>query len=62
MASMLRDIASTDTQRNGIATVVSEFKNWFKQTRGNTHKGFAGESEPVKAAIACLKRAFAAMS
>ena len=59
MASMLRDIASTDNQRDDIATVVSEFKNWFKQTCGNTHKGVAGESEPVIAAIASLKRAFA---
>jgi hypothetical protein len=59
MASVLRDQASTDIQRDDIAAVVAEFKSWFKQTSGNTHQGVEGESERVMAAIANLKRAFA---
>ena len=58
-ASALRDIASTEDQRERIARVVAEFKNWFRQTGGNTRAGTGGENEPVFAEIAKLRRAFA---
>ncbi|MDB6083798.1 MAG: hypothetical protein JWN43_1679 [Gammaproteobacteria bacterium] len=59
VASVLRDQASTEIQREDLAAVISEFKVWFKRTDGNTHDGDPGASERVLAAIANLKRAFA---
>lgn len=57
-ASVLRDIASTDNQRENIATVVAEFKMWFKQSRLDTGADVERERQSVMRAIANLKRAY----
>jgi hypothetical protein len=59
MAAFLRDMASTDEQREMIAAAISEFKWWFKQTRARSSEDVARARDNVMVAIANLRRAFA---
>jgi len=59
VASVLRDIASTDEQRQNIAATVIEVKDWYKANQRSGEDGAAAK-RPVAAAIAKLKRAYGA--
>jgi len=59
MASFLREMASTDDQKEKIAAAIAEFKEWFKQTRAKPAEDSARTRDNVMAAIADLKRAYA---
>jgi hypothetical protein len=58
VASVLRDIASTDEQREDIVATVIEVKAWFKASQKSSEMGTAAKLK-VAAALAKLKRAFA---
>ena len=59
MASFLREMASTDDQKEKIAVAIAEFKQWFKQTREKPAKDTGRARDNVMASIADLKRAYA---
>jgi hypothetical protein len=59
MASFLREMASTDDQKEKIAVAIAEFKEWFKQTRVKPAEASARTRENAMAALADLKRAYA---
>ncbi len=58
VASQLRDIASTDPQREAIALALTEFKRWFKGKPGATAEVRERERRDVMAAIAGLRREY----
>lgn len=60
VASQLRDIASTDPQREAIAIAIAEFKRWFKEKPGATAEMRERERRNVVAAIAGLRREYGA--
>jgi hypothetical protein len=60
VASQLRDIASTDRQREAIAIAVAEFKRWFKGKPGATAERKEREHRDVMAALAGLRREYGA--
>jgi len=57
MASVLRDIASTDNQRETIATAVAAIVSWFKGRQISSDETPEREHNAI-AAIADLKRAY----
>jgi hypothetical protein len=57
VASVLRDIASTDVQREKIAAAVAEIKSWYKTKQVSSKESVASERKAI-AAIVDLKRAF----
>jgi|SRR5580658_8991647 hypothetical protein len=57
VASVLRDIASTDEQREDIAAAVVQLKGWFKANQVSGEDGAAAKRQAV-AALIKLKRAF----
>jgi hypothetical protein len=59
VASVLRDIASTDDQREKIAAAVAEIKSWYKAKQVSIEEGVASEGKAM-AAITELKRAYGA--
>jgi hypothetical protein len=60
VAAQLRDIASTDRQREAVAIAVAEFKRWFKQRFSATAEMRERERRDVMAAIAGLRREYGA--
>lgn len=60
VASQLRDIASTGSQREAIAIAIAEFKRWFKEKPGATAEMRERERRNVMAAIAGLRREYGA--
>jgi hypothetical protein len=58
VASQLRDIASTDRQREAIAIAVAEFKRWFKEKPSATAEVIARERRDLMVAIAGLRREY----
>ena len=58
VASQLRDIASTDRQREAIAIAVAEFKRWFKEKPSATAEVKEREGRELMAAIAGLRREY----
>lgn len=60
VASLLRDIASTDRQRQAIAIAIGEFKRWFKEKSSATAEVRERERHDVMAAIAGLRREYGA--
>ena len=58
VASQLRDIASTDRQREAIAIAVAEFKRWFKEKPSATAEVKEFERRDLMAAIAGLRREY----
>jgi hypothetical protein len=58
VASVLRDIASTDEQRENIAAAMIEVKGWFKANQISSEEGAAAKRR-VDAALDKLKRAYA---
>ena len=58
VASQLRDIASSDRQREAIAIAVAEFKRWFKEKPSATAEVKERERRDLMAAIAGLRREY----
>jgi len=59
MASVLRDLASTDIQREKIAAAVAEIKSWYKSKHAGAENVSAARRDAF-AAIANLKQAYGA--
>ncbi len=60
VASHLRDMASSDRQREAIAVAVAEFKRWFKEKPSAADEVRERERHDVMAAIARLRREYGA--
>jgi hypothetical protein len=60
VASQLRDIASTDRQREAIAIAIAEFRRWFKAKPSATAEVRERERRAVLAAIGGLRGEYGA--
>lgn len=60
MAAVLRDMASTDDQKDKIAAAISEFRIWFQARRSAPGEELDRARHNVIEAVAKLKEAYAA--
>ncbi len=58
VASALRDLASTDDQKEKISMAIAEIVSWYKANQRADSEGAAREGERAIAAIAALRDAY----
>ena len=58
VASVLRDLASTEDQREKISTAIAEIVGWYKTNQSADLEGATRERRKAVAAIAGLREAY----
>jgi hypothetical protein len=59
VASVLRDLASTENQKEKISMAIAEIVSWYKANQRVESEGAAPERQKAVAAIADLRQAYA---
>jgi hypothetical protein len=58
VASVLRDLASTDDQKEKVSMAIAEIVSWYKANQRADSEGAAREVQKAIAAIAALRDAY----